>query len=196
MKVKVSGEKSNKNLTIVLVGFILPVLVGGLVYWWQQSVLRSERRDAREIKTSLEEQIEMLQQQVNALRGDDNQTPDEVGSLDAAALKAIAEGNDWPELESQAASSVEVILGASEGLGTRTPAQMIEDLKYLDSASGPWNFTLDSSIIDDYRSGDYGQYFAAEEQIIGRSSDGYVVVFTLSDDKITDIFMIGDDELL
>lgn len=190
------GSSRKKSLVTILIGFILPVLAGGAVYFWQQSQLKSERQDAKEIQAALQEQITVLQGQVNAMHNEDKQKSEEPSSLDAAAIKTIAEASSWADLKDHADSSVEIILGASEGLGTRTPDQMVEDLKYLNSASGPWNFSLETSVIDSYKTGDYRQYFMAADQIIGRSSDGYVVAFALSDGKITDIFMIGDDELL
>lgn len=191
---KQSGNKS--NLVIIVVGFILPVVVGVAVYLWQQSVLKSERNEARDVQSALQQQIQMLKGQIDSNLETDKATEEKSAEFDAAAAKTIVEANRWADLKEYSADSVEVIIGASEGIGTRTVDQMIEDLKYLNEASGPWNFSLESSVIDDYKTGDYRNFFMAEKQIIGRSSDGVVVVFTLGDDKITDIFMIASDELL
>ena len=57
------------------------------------------------------------------------------------------------------ASTIKVIIAASEGIGDRTPVQAINDLKYLDSATDPWDFALNATTLSKYQSGDYKDYF-------------------------------------
>lgn len=108
---------------------------------------------------------------------------------------AISSGNT-AALEQKLASSVTVVIAASEGLGARTPVQAISDLNYLNSAKQPWDFNLPAATIADYQTGDYAKYFP-DGAVVGKSADGKVVSFsTTANNKITVIFMCADAALL
>jgi hypothetical protein len=112
----------------------------------------------------------------------------EVSSDIKANVADAISSRNTAALESYMGDSVKVIIAASEGIGDRTPAQAVADLNYLSSATDPWDFDLPEATIDDWQTGDYASYFPETLRVIGRSSDGYVVVFKFnSSEKITDI---------
>ena len=94
------------------------------------------------------------------------------------------------------ASTIKVIIAASEGIGDRTPVQAINDLKYLDSATDPWDFALNATTLSKYQSGDYKDYFKSTS-IVGKSANNYVISFNFdSSGKINGIFMSVNSDLL
>lgn len=103
---------------------------------------------------------------------------------------------NYEQIKQYLGSSTLVILAASEGVGRRTATQAIEDLKFLDSASQPWNFALPEETYANYRDGDYAQYFP-DGAIIGKSADNKIVSFsTTPGGKINVIFMCSNESLL
>jgi hypothetical protein len=88
---------------------------------------------------------------------------------------------------------VNVIVAASDGLGSRTPEQAVNDLKTLASTKD-WNFKLEAKTVATYQDGDYSIYFPAGA-LVGKSSDGHVVSFVFNDTgKITGIFIAASDK--
>lgn len=110
-------------------------------------------------------------------------------------IDAVGSGN-YAAVQSYFANPVKIIIAASEGLGNRTPVQAVTDLKYLDSAKDPWDFDLAKAVIDEYKKGDYKEYFPANA-LVGKSTDGRVVVFGFNDEaKINLVFMAADADSL
>ena len=111
-------------------------------------------------------------------------------------IKAAIKTGDTAALEGYMASSVNVILAASEAYGPQTPTQAIKDLEYLNNATNPWDFALASATLSKYQSGDYKQYFPATA-LVGQSANNYVVSFQFdSNGKINGIFMTVSADLL
>ena len=109
--------------------------------------------------------------------------------------ESITSGNT-AALEGYMASTVRVIVAASEGIGDRTPTQAISDLKYIDAATTPWNFALDGTTLAKYGSGDYKAYFSSNS-IVGKSANNFVISFNFnSAGKINGIFMTNSADLL
>src|SRR3989304_1837308 len=74
-------------------------------------------------------------------------------------IEAAVKSGNYAALEQYMASKVTIIIAASEGLGERTVTQAIEDLKYINSGTDPWDCDLPADTIDKYQTGDYKQYF-------------------------------------
>lgn len=99
-------------------------------------------------------------------------------------------------LQGYMASSIMVVMAATEFGESRTPTQAISDLNYLSSATAPWDFDLPSTTLDGFKAGFYSQYFG-DNTVVGQSSDGYVVSFGINDDgEIDAIFMAVSADLL
>lgn len=111
-------------------------------------------------------------------------------------IKDSIKSKNTAALEGYMASSVNVILAATEAYGPQTPVEAIKDLDYLGSATAPWDFGLPAVTLSKYQSGDYKQYFPSNA-LVGRSANNYVVSFQFdSNSKINGIFMTISADLL
>jgi hypothetical protein len=193
--------KKKKVKTGYLVALGITVAITALVgvYVWQTN-------EAKKKSDEYTSQIKELEAKIAAFEAATKKTETEnsqkrtvaspSAEVTANVIDAVGSKN-YAALEAYMADSVNVILAASEGIGARTPAQATNDLKYLDAATAPWDFSLPAATIASWRAGDYGRYIPATNTIIGKSSDGYVVVFAFdSDNNVTSIFMAVNDELL
>lgn len=119
----------------------------------------------------------------------------------SAALKentaaAINSGNT-AALEGYMATSVNVVIAASEKTGAETAAQAVSDLSYLNSGTMPWNFSVAAATLTAWQNGFYKQYFGADKTIVGESANKYVVSFGVNTSgKIDTVFMAASADLL
>lgn len=115
--------------------------------------------------------------------------------LKANIADAVSSGN-YAALEGYMASSVNVILAASEGVGPQTPAEAVTSMDYLNSGADPWQFEPDAATIATWDAGFYTDYFD-DNTYVGRAANGMVVVFDFDDcGKINEVFMVANEELL
>lgn len=106
----------------------------------------------------------------------------------ASNIKAAITSGNTAALQSYMASSVSVVIAASEGMGPQTPAQAVKDVDYV-SAGTNWDFALPAATLSKYQSGAYKQYFPANA-LVGQSSNKYLISFQFdSSGKIDAIFM-------
>lgn len=195
-------QKSYKTLIfLIIIVVILAIGVAGYVYRNNKANDQSKKDQATIAR--LEQEIKDLKSQINSsknITANDNSSTKTVVAVPSANVianiaDAIKSGNT-AALEGYMASSVLVILAASEGIGAQTPAQAVSDLKYLDSATDPWNFSLDSATLTKYANGDYKTYFKANT-LVGKSANNYVVAFNFNEaGKINGIFMAVSADLL
>lgn len=86
------------------------------------------------------------------------------------------------------APTVTVIIAGS-GSSQQSAQEALNTLNYLKGANGTWNWNLTPEQLAPYQSGPYAQYFG-DNTIVGQSSNGYIVSFTLdSAGQITQIFI-------
>lgn len=178
----------------MIVGVML--LVAG-PYWWRDTQAKQDRRENAEQIAELQAKVTELEAKAAEQTEDEAEEEPKASASDVKEniAAAISSGNT-AALQGYMAQKVRVIIAASEGVGDRTPAQAISDLKYLDSATDPWNFNLNDTTLAQYGAGGYGQYFPAGA-VVGRSADDKVVSFTFdAGGKISGIFMAADAELL
>lgn len=195
------STKPNRSSKWVL---LLPPMVLLLVaasaagaYFWQQAVIDSNNKEM----SSLRDQVSNLSARLAKQEApvSDNKavavTPDEQTRENTEA--AIRSGN-YAALLGVFADKVNYVIAASGAAGVHTPAQAVEDLKYLDSAVAPWDFNLPASELESYSASVYyGKYFPATSLVVGKSSDNKVVSLIFNDDgKITTLFMSIDASLL
>lgn len=189
-----------KRIAAIVGTFAIISGVGAGVYFWQESNLQSLQKQHEEEVATLNGTIEALKKEIGDKASKEKSVTKDTADAAAAAKSAISSAvssDTFTALGPLMADSVRVIIAASEGMGDRTPAQAMEDLKYLNSASGTWNFDVPAATIADWRTGDYAAYVPAAGGVIGLSSDGYVGIFKLnSESKISDIFMAVNAELM
>lgn len=171
------------------------------VYFWQNNEISKVRDDYETQISDLQDEISVLQKKLKSSDptkdSDKKVTKSTVSSEVKENVSAAISSKNTAALESYMADSVRVVLAASEGIGDRTPAQAVADLDYFNSATEPWDFDLPSATLADWRTGDYASYFPESLAVVGRSANGYVVVFKFNaSEKITDIFMAVNDDIL
>lgn len=111
----------------------------------------------------------------------------------SATISAIEENipkKNYSGLGSFMAEKVNVIIYASSCCGDYTKAQVIDQLKYLDSAKVPWDFNQDSEAAKKLVA-DVPQYF--KDKTIGIASNKYTVAFGLNSKYLIDSIVLVVD---
>ncbi len=117
-------------------------------------------------------------------------------SLKENVADSVKSGNT-AALEGYMTSSVTVVIAGSEKGGAESAAKAIMDLDYLNYATAPWNFSLDSATLAKYQAGAYKQYFTAGSTIVGQSANDYLVSFGVNSNvKINTVFMSATTDQL
>lgn len=200
-KVKINKKLPLKKILMVLLGLLL--LAGSAYggYWYRD---RSAKKDSDEHHS----EIEALEKKVEELEAADETSTEATDSEVTAETSvsptadqlaniedSISSGNT-AALEGRMATSVNVVIAASEGLGARTITQAIGDLDYVIDLNATWDFSLSAATLDGYAAGDYAQYFP-DGALVGKSSEDKVVSFIFdADAKIKTIFMSVNSDIL
>jgi len=117
------------------------------------------------------------------------------GSLKENIAAAISSKNT-AALEGYMATSVNVVVAASEKGGFETPTQAVQDLSYLNAATDPWNFDLSASTMNTWIGGPYKSYISGTSYA-GLAKNKYVVSFDFNScNKINLVFMSVSSDLL
>ncbi len=196
MAVKTVKVKKSRVATWLML-LILVAAAGVGAYFWRDMNAKSDRKDDQAKIANLQTQVDTLKA---SPAGTADTTADTKTTLPTDAVKqsikeSITSGNT-AALEGYMASTVRVIVAASEGIGDRTPVQSISDLKYIDAATTPWNFSLDGATLAKYGSGEYKAYFSSNS-VVGKSANNFVISFNFnSTGKINGIFMTNNADLL
>lgn len=197
-----SKKTKSYMLVIVLVVSMVVIVIAAGSYVYRDKQAKDQNSKNQATIANLQSEITDLKKQLNSQASSTSSTS---SSNTATAVPsattivnitdAIKSGNT-AALQGYMAPSVLVILAASEGIGSQTPAQAVADLKYLDNATDPWNFNLDATTLTKYANGDYKTYFKTNT-LVGKSANNYVVAFNFNDaGKINGIFMAVSADLL
>lgn len=111
-------------------------------------------------------------------------------SATIAAIKDMVPSKKYKDLGPFMAETVNVIIYASSCCGDYIKAQAIEQLKYLDSAKAPWDFSENGPIVQKLE-GDVPQYF--KDKTIGVASNKYTVAFGLNPKFLIDKIVLVVD---
>ncbi|HEU5186976.1 MAG TPA: hypothetical protein VFT87_00570 [Candidatus Saccharimonadales bacterium] len=193
-------QKHKKPVGIWILLTLLLVALGVIGWFvWMYLNWNTQRLALETDKRALLEEVKALK---NQLANDTTDSPpaDACDPTVTATLKenigAAVESQNYAALVSSMASSVNVILAASDGVGPRTPEQAVEDMAYLNQGTSPWDFSLAAATIAAWDGGSYTDYFD-ENTYVGRAANGMVVVFDFDNcGKISEIFMVANEELL
>jgi len=203
-------NKSNKKLLVkyILAIIITIVLIGsvaGATYWWRdktakdfEKTLNSDISVLKKAKASLEKQIaDGKDGGVSNLPTPCSEIAPEASVIENIQL-SITSGNT-AALEGYMASSVDVILAASEAYGAQTPTQAIADISSFltdDINSWDYNFSLPAVTLNTYKQGGYAQYFSATS-VVGKAANNHVISFSFDClGKIDTVFLTGNANLL
>lgn len=126
-------------------------------------------------------------------------SPSADAEADVAAAReslaaSIASGNT-AALASWVTDPVQVTIAASEFSEPLSPFEAAAQADYVVDLAATWDFALPEATIDLYRAGFYTAYFP-EDVLVGRSSTGAVIAFTMSGAEASAIFMCIDEGLL
>jgi len=193
------SSKPKQSAGALLFALLIVVLIAAGVgaYWWRDKDAKAQAQKQADEITAIKQQLSEAKESTA-----DKETKEKIAEKPVAVtnneenIKDSIKSGNTAALEGYMASTVRVIIAASEGVGNRTPTQAINDLKYLDSATDPWNFALSADTLNEYANGDYAQYFPLGA-VVGKSADDKVVSFTFnSSGKINGIFMAVNADLL
>ncbi len=125
-------------------------------------------------------------------------TPSPSAVDDTAARESLADSissGNTAALASWVTDPVMVTIAATEFSEPRTPDQAAADVGYVVDLAATWNFALPEATIDTYRAGSYSAYFPPGV-LVGLSSTGSVIAFTMAAGEASAIFMCIDELLL
>lgn len=197
------SKSPGKGLTITftLVALVLLAAIGYLL--WQWSALNDDKSKLQSDNQTLQSKVDDLTKQLAdakkaaAASKADTQTCD--GTITTSLkqnIKDAISSKNTAALEGYMASSVTVVIAASEKGGAETAAKAVADLDYLSSGTMPWDFNLSAATLNAYKAGDYKNYFGTKTYV-GKSANGYVVSFDFDDcAKIKTVFMAANEDLL
>lgn len=184
-------------LTFLLI--IILVAAGAAAYWWRDKDAKEEANKQTSQITDLQSQVSDLQKDLKSAQEDAKKATSSQAGPSEDTLKKVQDAvksGKYADMQSLLGNKVNVILAASEGLGSRTPAQVVTDLKYLDGGTDPWDFALPAETISSYQDGDYAQYFPVGA-LVGKSANNYVVSLVFNNSgKVTGIFMANKADIL
>ena len=200
-KIKVSRKfPTKKILTVSLLVLVMLALLAGAGYGGYYLRGRKTSSENQTVIDALEKKVSNLEKAADSTDTTDTEpttdttvlpTADQLANIEAS----ISSGNT-AALEGRMATSVTVVIAASEGMGPRTVTQAIGDLDYVIDLAATWDFSLTAATLDGYAAGDYGQYFP-DGALVGKSSEDKVVSFIFdADAKIKTIFMSINSDIL
>jgi len=194
-------KKSGKGKKLLLWLLVLILIAGAAAAGWYYRDLQAkdDEKVSFAIIAELQAKNRSLEKELTAAKAAAaaaTSTPKQPSQEELDNIEAAVKSGNYAALEQYMAAKVTVILAASEGLGERTIDQAIEDLKYINSGTDPWNCDLPAATIDEYQKGDYKQYFP-DDAVVCRSANDYVVSISFNDNaKVDTIFMAADAEVL
>ena len=217
----INENQDNKIVTELSVKHSLigkPVLIGALVvvlmfasaagaYYWRDSQAKDIEKQQADSSLLDKEAIANLTKQLNdktdKLIVDDNVvTPcTEVAPVASTIenIQASITSGNTAALEGYMATSVNVILAASEAYGPQTATQAVADVTSFisnDINSWDYNFSLPAAILNTYRQNDYSQYFPTNA-VVGKATNDQVISFSFDcNGKIDTVFLAGSSSLL
>ncbi|MFO0882335.1 MAG: hypothetical protein U0491_02700 [Candidatus Saccharimonadales bacterium] len=200
-----STEKPNKSnpiksVLLFLIVIVLLLAVAVAAYTYRDNKAKTELSQKQATIDQLSKKVNELQNQSTTSQKTSTDTTTTTSNTNPSAstienIKAAITSGNTAALEGYMASSVNVVIAASEAAGARTPTQAVSDLSYIKDSKN-WNFALDTATLNSFKAGFYMNYFKTNS-VVGRASDGKVVVFNFNDQgKINGIFLAASDSLL
>jgi cytoskeletal protein RodZ len=177
-------HKSRRSLWVLLILLLLLLGVIGYLIWLAFS-LNSQTVTLTSDKKQLQSKVDSLTKQLaDATKPSTPATQPAAPACSNAAASASLKANihdaisskNTAALQGYMATSVTVVIAASEKGGSETAAQAVADLDYLSSATSPWDFAVASATLTSWKAGFYGKYFSATSYA-GKAASGQVVSF-------------------
>lgn len=201
-----AGRSRKKTILIVLLVLVLLAAAAGAAYYWRDMSAKEKEKQQASDLSSLQQKNSKLEKELADAKAKSGSTTDETActskSPSAAAIgnieASITSGNT-AALEGYMASSVNVIIAASEGLGMKTPAEAVSGISTFitnDPSSWDYDFGLSASLVGSYGKGFYGQYFP-DNAVAAKASNQKVISFSFDcNGKISTVFLAANADLL
>ena len=110
------------------------------------------------------------------------------------AAEESVKAKDYTGLDTYMTDKVSVILAASECCGTLSKGKTLDQIKYLNQGTAPWDFSDANPIAKKLESADPSNF---KGRIIGTAANGFTVSFNLNDKFLIDkIFMVSNYKLI
>ncbi|HEX5394748.1 MAG TPA: hypothetical protein VFW52_00070 [Candidatus Saccharimonadales bacterium] len=190
------GGKGKAFFKFLLVLLLIAGAAAGAWYYRDKQAKDEAAKQAQQI-SDLQDQLNTARDAAAQSQKQQAQTTTTSGPSEDTVKKvkdAVSSGK-FTDLKVLMGDKVNVVIAASEGLGSRTPDQAVSDLKYL-ASSKDWDFALKADVVATYQDGSYSVYFPTGA-LVGKSSDGHIVSFVFNDaGKITGIFMASNEKSL
>jgi hypothetical protein len=201
-------NKKPKNQPLIRRSILISILVLVLMlasaagaYYWRDSQANSFEKQQSDTISKNQNTITSLSKQLADTTSDDPvacveiaPTATVIGSIEAS----ITSGNT-AALEGYMASSVNVILAASEAYGQQTPTQAIANISSFisdDINSWDYNFSLPAATLNTYKQGGYAQYFSTIS-VVGKATNNQVISFSFDcTGKIDTVFLATNASVL
>ena len=206
-----SNKRSMTSRTVltVAIGLVLMLAFAAGAYFWRDNTANSVKKQQDTDIANYQRTIADLESKLAIEIAKNNGTsitptepvctPIQPNSDVIDNIKASITSGDTAALEGYMASSVNVILAASEAYGVQTPTQAIADISSFiseDLNSWDYDFSLSTTTVNSYSLGDYGQYFLATS-LVGKASNDQVISFSFDcDGNISTVFLASDEALL
>src|SRR5882724_381776 len=166
----------------IIIVIILLAIIGYLIWMWvslssQNTTLTNDKKQAQSKVDDLTKQLADAKKSSTSSQIAPATTCSDTAS---ASLKenihdAISSKNT-AALQGYMASSVTVVIAASEKGGAESAALAVADLDYLSSATSPWDFNQSASTLASWKAHFYSQYFSATAYV-GKAASDQVVSF-------------------
>lgn len=211
-KIKRQPKKPiGKIILFIAIGLILIGVSAGGTYWWRNNTANQfENKQAADI-TSFKSTITSLEKQLadekaktatgttTTIASDKVCTPIAPSTSVIENIEASITSGNTAALEGYMASSVNVVLAASGGVGVSTPTQAvagITDFMSSDISSWDFDFSLSDATLKSYSGGGYGKYFPSIA-VVGKATNSKVISFSFDcNGKINTVFMAANENLL
>ncbi len=194
-----SFKRLNQNgvISVLLIVLVVVLLAAGAgFYVWQKN---ANKTPASSTPSSSSSKPDTTPKKTTASTPATDKTAckDPSSSVVENVQASISSGNT-AALEGYMASTVKVILAATEGIGDQTPTQAVGDITTFigDPTTTSWDFALPAATITGYKATPYVTYFPTNA-VVGKSSTDKVISFSFDcTGKINVVFEAGKSSLL
>lgn len=206
-KIEPIEKRRRKPFLLVLLILLLVATAAGAAYWVRDRSARTTNSQQEATITSLQQTNASLKKQLTAEKAKSANadtttnacTPKAPSATTISNIEASITSGNTAALEGYMASSVNVIFAASDGLGTRTPAQAVSDITGFissDTTSWDYDFSLPAATLSSYSAGSYSKYFPSSS-VVGKATNKQVIAFSFDcNSKISTVFMAANEDLV
>lgn len=196
-----------KKALLILLALVLIAGPAAGAYWWRDNEAKNFEKEQSDSIATYQAKIADLEEQIADANTDNtNLEDDEDLCVEIAPSATVIENiqasitsGNTAALEGYMASTVNVILAATEAYGPQTPTQAVSSISSFisdDNTSWDYDFALPVATLNAYYQGEYSQYFSNID-VVGKATNNKVISFSFDcNGKIDTVFLANNSELL